>query len=86
MLYSIIIINYKTPQLTKDCLISLFALKDKVDFEIIVVDNASSDGSVEILKTEFKDKIKLIESKTNLGFAKANNLATKTAHGKYFSF
>ncbi|MCF7795449.1 glycosyltransferase family 2 protein [Patescibacteria group bacterium] len=86
MLYSIIIINYKTLQLTKECLTSLFALKDKVNFEIIVVDNASNDGSLEALKEEFNDKIKLIESKINLGFAKANNLAAKIARGEILFF
>jgi GT2 family glycosyltransferase len=53
-----------------------------LSFEVLVVDNASSDGTFEMLKNEFP-QVNAIFSKENLGFAKANNLAIKEAKGKY---
>ena len=80
---SIIIISYNTAAITIDCLRSLIAdteLKD-IPHEIIVIDNASSDSSVDKLK---KTKtIKLITNKKNLGFAKANNQGIALAQGNY---
>lgn len=86
MTFSIIIINYKTPDLTADCLRSLLALGSASDLEIIVIDNASFDNSANLLKDEFGDKIKLIESERNLGFSGANNLAAKKACGEILLF
>jgi GT2 family glycosyltransferase len=53
------------------------------DFEIIVVDNNSVDGSVAMLENYYKDKIKLIINKDNLGFSKANNMGIKVSEGAY---
>lgn len=79
---SILIVNYKTKDVTRDCLHSVFASKTDIKFEVIVVDNDSGDDSVDMIKKEFPQVI-LIESKENGGFAKANNLAAKRASGKY---
>ena len=78
---SIIIINFNTKKITSDCINSILDSKITYKYEIIIVDNASTDGSVQELKVLFSNKINLIESKSNLGFAKANNLAIKTSKG-----
>lgn len=79
---SIIIVNYNTKLLLKNCLKSIFEQTKDIFFEVIVSDNGSWDGSVEMLRTEFPQVI-LIENNTNLGFGAANNLGLKSAKGKY---
>jgi GT2 family glycosyltransferase len=79
---SIIIVNYNTKALIKQCLLSVFEKTQDVEFEVIVVDNASLDGSQTMLRSEFP-KVILIESPENLGFGRANNLGAKQAKGKY---
>ena len=83
--FSIIIVSYNTKMLLGDCLWSIFG-KLSGDFEVIVVDNASNDGSQEMLKKDFAGSVKLIESKKNLGFGPANNLAAKQAQGEFLFF
>lgn len=80
---SIIIVNYNTKELLKDCIRSIKEKTLGVEYEIIVVDNDSSDGSIEMLRREFPDVI-TISSGANLGFGKANNLGMSKASGKYF--
>lgn len=82
---SIIIVNYNTKQLLKDCLNSIYEHTKDINFEIIVSDNGSKDGSIEMLKTEFPQVI-LIENNANLGFGKANNRALAVAKGKYIFY
>ena len=78
---SIIIINYNTCSITKQCIDSIFEKTKDIKFEVILVDNASTDNSCE---TFSKDKrINFVSSNTNLGFGKANNLGYKKAKGKY---
>jgi GT2 family glycosyltransferase len=79
---SIIIVNWNTKKLLKDCLVSIYEQTSSIDFEVIVVDNFSSDGSAEMVKAEFPKTI-LIENKENRGFAAANNQAIEIARGKY---
>lgn len=79
---SIIIVNYNTCDLTLQCLQSVYEKTVDVGFEVIVVDNASSDNSVEMIKKMFS-QVKIIESVENLGFGKANNLGAKYANGDY---
>lgn len=79
---SIIIVNYNTSKLLDDCISSLIENITEVLFEIIVVDNASIDDSVALMKRKYPS-INLIESKINLGFGKANNLGVSFANGKY---
>ncbi len=82
MIYlSIIIVNFNTKEYLKYCLNSISEFTSDLNYEIIVVDNASSDGSVEMLNDEFK-KIKKIYNQTNVGFASANNQAIKIAEGE----
>ena len=80
---SVIIINYKTPQYVIDCITSLREKTKGITYEIIVVDNDSGDNSVSVLKETFGNTITLIESDSNLGFGRANNLGAKYATGKY---
>lgn len=82
---SIVILNYNTRLLLRNCLISVFKYIDEAKIEVIVVDNASSDGSVEMVKKEFP-RVKLIKSDVNLGFAIGNNLAKKMTKGEYVLF
>lgn len=82
---SVIIVNFNTSTLLRNCLNSIYKHTHDVQYEIIVVDNASIDGSVDMIRTDFPDVI-LIESDKNLGFGRANNLAVKKARGKYLFF
>lgn len=79
---SIIIVNYNTKDLLRDCLNSIRKNTNGVEYEVIVSDNKSADGSAEMLKKEFKDVI-LLENEKNGGFAYANNKGIKIAKGKY---
>ena len=79
---SIIIVNYNTKQLTLDCIRSIYKYTKDIDFEVIVVDNASSDNSVEAIRESFPI-VNVIEPKENLGFGRANNLGAKYAQGEY---
>lgn len=82
---SIIIVNYNTADLLARCLRSLFSVlsKDKtIKTEVIVVDNGSHDDSCEMVKKKFPSVI-LLPQKTNLGFAKANNIGILHAKGSY---
>ena len=78
---SIIIVNYNTKDITRQCLDSIFDKTKNVKFEVIVVDNDSNDGSKEMLSKY--DRIKYVQSGTNLGFGKANNLGYSKAVGRY---
>lgn len=84
---SIIVLNYNTLDLTRACIDSLLAVKGEVPFEIVVVDNASTDGSVEYLKKLEKNPlIKVIFNPENVGFARGNNVARKVVKGEYVLF
>ncbi len=83
---SIIIVSYNTKKITENCLKSIFdSLKNsKINYEIIVVDNASTDDSCEMLESYKVHKaLKVIKNEINVGFAKANNQGVKIAKGKY---
>ena len=82
---SIIILTWNTAEITKKCVLSIEKyLKNKIDYEIIVADNGSTDNTENVFST--LKSIKYIKHQTNYGFAKGNNLATKHAKGKYLSF
>ncbi len=82
-LISVIVISFNTVDLTRQCLKAVeSALKD-VSAEIMVVDNASTDGSVEMVRLEFP-QTKLLVNTGNVGFGAANNQAMKQACGEYF--
>jgi len=79
---SFIIVNWNTKDLLLECLASIYQTVNEINFEIWVVDNGSSDGSVGAVKEKYPH-IKLIENQTNLGFAAANNLALERMCGHY---
>lgn len=79
---SVIIVNYNVRQFLENALTSIYRAMEGIDGEVFVVDNASDDGSVEMVRTKFPS-VKLIESPKNLGFAKANNTALKQAKGRF---
>lgn len=79
---SIIIVSFNTCKLTLECIESVYKQTIDLNFEIIVVDNASSDGSAGAIEKKYS-KINLIRSKENLGFARANNLAAEQSTGNY---
>ena len=77
---SILLVNWNTRQLTLECLASVIAETTRTEYEIIVVDNGSSDGSAEAIARAFPH-VRLIESRENLGFARATNLQACEARG-----
>jgi GT2 family glycosyltransferase len=79
---SIVIVTYKCREAARDCLASIYQTTTGVDFEVIVLDNASEDGTVEMVRSEFPD-VKLIASGENLGFAGGCNRAAAEAGGDY---
>jgi GT2 family glycosyltransferase len=79
---SIIIVNYNTKELLKQTIESVIATTKDIEYEIIVVDNASKDGSIEMVKEKFPS-LRLIQNQYNLGFSKANNIGIKEAIGRY---
>lgn len=81
---SIIVLNYNTSLLLERCLSSIEkSEKNSFTYETIVVDNASKDGSPEMVKKKFP-WVKLIENPGNYGFTKGNNVGLKEAKGRYF--
>jgi len=80
---SVCIVNYNTVDLTTKCIKSVFECTKDVDFEVIVIENGSSDGSGEIFKKEFGERIVLIENPINRFFTGGFNDAIFKAKGKY---
>ncbi|MBN1764019.1 MAG: glycosyltransferase family 2 protein [Sedimentisphaerales bacterium] len=79
---TIIIVNWNTRDILRDCLKSIYAQTRNITFEVIVVDNASADNSVQMIRTEFPQII-LIENADNRGFAAGNNQGLEIARGRY---
>ena len=79
---SIIIVNYNTCGLLRDCLASIYAKTEGLSFEVLVSDNGSTDDSVAMVLKEFP-QVELLENRANLGFGAANNRALDRAVGKY---
>ena len=79
---SVIIVNWNTAELLRRCLQSVFVACGDMPREVIVVDNASSDGSAAMVRREFPS-IFLIQNTQNVGFAKANNQVIPQAQGDY---
>lgn len=80
---SVIILNYNTKNFLGDCLDAAF--QNKGNFEIVVVDNCSTDGSCEFVKKNYP-KVRLVVSKRNGGFSYGNNLGLRVARGRYILF
>ena len=87
MLLSVVLVNYKVPQLTIEAVRSVLASCRQIEgeVEVIVLDNASDDDSMERLRTALgaEPRVKLLESPTNGGFARGNNQAIAEARGDY---
>lgn len=81
---SIVIVNWNTKELIRDCLDSIYKNTKNLNYEIIVVDNNSTDESISMLKESFcsYSNFTLIENKDNKGFASANNQAIKISKGE----
>src|SRR5690242_19491767 len=79
---SAVIVNYNTREMTLDCLASLCSELRELDSEVWVVDNASSDGTVEAVRAAFP-RVRIIACESNLGFGAANNRAMAEATGEY---
>lgn len=79
---SIIVVSYNTREMTVEALESVYKSEGDVAFEVIVVDNASTDGSADAI-AERLPQVRLIRSEENLGFGRANNIAAEAAQGRY---
>ena len=82
---TIVIVNWNSADYAIDCVKSIVSSTQGLDFEIVVVDNASSDHSLEILQKELPN-VRLVRSATNIGFAKGNNLGFQFASGRHVLF
>ncbi len=82
MKLSVVIVNYNVRYFLEQCLLSVNRAVNGIEAEIFVVDNASSDGSVAMVRQRFPD-VKIIVNQNNVGFSKANNQAIENATGDY---
>ncbi len=82
---SIICVNWNSVGYLRECIASIYGQTHGIDFEIIVVDNASPEGDVEALQQSFPE-VQIIKSAANLGFSGANNLGHRNSTGKYLLF
>jgi GT2 family glycosyltransferase len=82
---SIIIVNWNSKEYVHKCLDSILAERRDLDYEIIVIDSASFDGCSEMVRKEYP-QVHFIQSRENLGFSKANNLAFQSAAGEFLLF
>lgn len=78
---SIIIVNWNTKKLLVECLDSIYRSPQNIEYDIWVVDNASTDGSSELVRERYPE-VNLIANEVNIGFARANNLAYQQCTGK----
>lgn len=83
---SIIIVNYNTLNLLINCLNSIFEKTTKISFEVIIVDNNSSDGSEYVIKEIYNDKVIYVKLLENIGFGRANNEGVKISKGRNLLF
>ncbi len=81
---SIIIVNYNTLPVTAACIERIFSITEGIDFEVILVDNSSTDGSCEHFSAD--SRITYIYNHENLGFGRANNLGLRRAQGRNILF
>lgn len=79
---SVIIVSWNTRQILQECLESVYQQTHGIEFEVFVVDNGSTDGSVEMIEGSFP-QVRFIRNSENVGFARANNQALEKAFGRY---
>lgn len=82
MTLSVIIVNYNVRQYLENALVSIIRAMEGIEGEVIVVDNASDDGSVEMVREKFPS-VQVLANAENMGFARANNLALERARGQW---
>lgn len=82
---SVIVVNYNARELLKGCLQSIYDNTRGINFEVIVVDNASRDGSGDAVSENFP-QVKLIKNQENVGFGRANNIGLAIAEGEHILF
>ena len=82
---SVLIVSYNTREMTLECLRSVVSETPELDYEVLVLDNCSTDGSFEAMIDEFGDRpgFTIEHATENLGFAGGNNLLAETARGEY---
>jgi GT2 family glycosyltransferase len=80
-LLSIVIVSWNTRDILRDCLTSIFEKTSSLAFEVVVVDNASADGSAEMLREHFP-QVRVIANRSNVGFAKACNQGMRASRGR----
>jgi hypothetical protein len=80
---SIVIVNYDTGDLLRECLRSLFASEGDFTYQVTVVDNHSQDGSAALVRREFP-QVDLLENPENVGYAQANNQGLKCQKARYY--
>jgi hypothetical protein len=91
---SIIIVSYNTREFLRNCLKSILSsINGKLGYEVIVVDNASTDGTIQEIKNFLRSRIslretnlKFVQNKKNIGFSKANNIGINSAKGRHILF
>jgi hypothetical protein len=79
---SVVIVSFNTREVLRECLQSIERESDGLCLEVLIVDNNSRDGSIEMIEEEFPS-VRLIKSEVNLGFGAANNRAFEVARGRY---
>lgn len=82
MKLSIVILCWNDLKVIRDCLASIYATTHSTEFEVIVSDNGSTDGSIEFIRQQFP-QVRLIENGANLRFAKGNNVGIRASQGEY---
>ena len=82
---SIIIVSWNVREKLRQNLEAIFASRGGVNYEVIVVDNNSQDGTADMIYKNFP-RVKLIANDKNLGFARANNQGIRIASGRYVYF
>jgi GT2 family glycosyltransferase len=82
---SVVIVSFDGIRWLPDCLVALSLQRDAPEFETILVDNGSIDGSVELVRTSYP-QVRVIEAGANLGFAGGNNLGAREARGEWIAF
>ncbi|MBM3155218.1 MAG: glycosyltransferase family 2 protein [Chloroflexi bacterium] len=79
---SVIIVSYNVANFLRGCLASIYRSAPQISFEVLVVDNASTDGSAQMVREEFPQAI-FLANESNYGFARANNQALRMSKGRY---
>jgi len=82
---SVVIVNWNSKEYLRNCIDSIITTTNNIEFEIVVIDSGSLDGSGEMLR-ECYPQVRFIQSENNLGFAKANNVAFNVASGRKILF